>query len=377
MGFGWTHSFNHTLNFYGVEDGYVKVSWLDGTGAERFFGRAGTSVPAGSVFEASPGVYSTLKREADGSWSVTEKNGLRYSFESNAGTGSGQKARLLSIKDRNLNTLTLAYNTGCGNFLCTVTDGPGRKLAFSYTAGHISQVQAKAIGGSALATYQYSYDGSGNLIAYKSPLAVANQHAALTYDYYTAADGHNLAHAMKRTTAPQGEGMQFSYYVDGRVFRHQRHNNGTLLPEITTFRYQDFRRETVTVNERGFERRHTFDENGNAVRIVDENGMAHTYVYDANNPFNRLSETDPSGMTVQYQYDAAGNVTKIIHPSGATTEYYDFTAYNAPQRIKDALGNWTLLNYDAKGNLTDTVKLKTGIVPTAGVTPALDRKSVV
>ncbi|WP_232020411.1 DUF6531 domain-containing protein [Methylocaldum marinum] len=117
LGFGWTHSFNHKLNFYGAEGGYVRVGWVDGTGAERFFRLPGSSVPAGSVFQAAPGVYSVLKREADGSWSLTEKNGLRYGFESNAGTTAGQVARLLTIKDHNLNTLTLSYNTGCGNVL--------------------------------------------------------------------------------------------------------------------------------------------------------------------------------------------------------------------------------------------------------------------
>ncbi|MDX8126811.1 hypothetical protein QLH52_05925 [Methylomonas sp. OY6] len=105
--------------------------------------------------------------------------------------------------------------------------------------------------------------------------------------------------------------------------------------------------------------------------MVDEAGAAHTYSYDTANPFNRLSEADPASLSTQYQYDVAGNVTRITQPSGATTEYYNFTAFNAPQRIKDALGNWTLLKYDAKGNLTDTVKLKTGKVPTAGSTPAL------
>ncbi|MDX8126810.1 DUF6531 domain-containing protein [Methylomonas sp. OY6] len=211
LGFGWTHSFNHKLNFYGVESGYIKVGWLDGTGAERFFRLSGSSVPANSTFQAAPGVYSTLKREADGSWSVTEKNGLRYGFESNAGT----LAKLLTIKDRNLNTLALAYNTGCGNYLCTVTDGPGRKLAFHYTTNHIDQVQVLAIGGAVLATHQYGYDGNGNLISYKSPLAVASQHAPVAYAYYSSADGQNLNHALKTTSAPQGEGMRFSYYVDG------------------------------------------------------------------------------------------------------------------------------------------------------------------
>lgn len=369
LGFGWTHSFNHKLNFYGAEGGYVRVGWVDGAGAERFFRLPGSSVPAGSVFQAAPGVYSVLKREADGSWSLTEKNGLRYGFESNAGTTAGQVARLLTIKDRNLNTLTLSYNTGCGNVLCSVSDGPGRSLAFTYTSGRISQVTVKASDGAVLQAHQYGYDGNGHLTSYQSPLGVAGQHGAVTYDYYTAADGQNLDHALKTYTLPEGEGMRFAYYLDGRVFRHQRHKHGTLLPETTTFRYQDFRRETVTVNERGYERRHTFDANGNPVRIIDETGAAYTYAYDAANPFNRLSETDPAGLTTQYQYDSVGNVIRITPPSGAATEYADFTAYHAPQRIKDAQGNWTLLKYDAKGNLTDAVRLKTGQVPTAGVTP--------
>ncbi|MDP3391772.1 MAG: RHS repeat-associated core domain-containing protein [Methylococcaceae bacterium] len=369
LGYGWTHSFNHKLNFYGVEAGTVKIGWQDGSGSERFFKLTGTSVPVNSTFQAAPGVYVTLKREADGSWSVTEKNGLRYAFESNAGATAGQFAKLQTIKDRNLNTLTLSYNAD--QTLKDVTDGPGRKLAFTYTAGRLSQVDVKAIAGTVLATHQYGYDAGGNLISYKSPLAVTSQHNAMSYAYYSAADGQNLAHALKTTTLPQGEGMRFSYYLDGRVFRHQRHHNGTLLPETTTFRYQDFRRETVTVNERGFERRHSFDANGNPLRIVDEAGAAHTYSYDPANPFNRLSETDPAGLSVQYQYDAVGNVIKMTQPSAATSEYSDFTAFNAPQRIKDAKGNWTLLKYDAKGNRTDSLQLKTGKIPTAGVTPAL------
>lgn len=41
LGFGWTHSFNHKLNFYGVEGGTVKAGWVGGSGSERRFGIVG------------------------------------------------------------------------------------------------------------------------------------------------------------------------------------------------------------------------------------------------------------------------------------------------------------------------------------------------
>ena len=35
LGFGWTHSFNHQLRFYGVVSTLAKVAWIDGTGDSK------------------------------------------------------------------------------------------------------------------------------------------------------------------------------------------------------------------------------------------------------------------------------------------------------------------------------------------------------
>jgi uncharacterized protein RhaS with RHS repeats len=75
-------------------------------------------------------------------------------------------------------------------------------------------------------------------------------------------------------------------------------------------------------------------------------------------------------LITRYAYDAAGNVTRITHPDGNTQEFSAFTTFNQPQRIKDPRGNWTLLKYDAPGNLTDDIKLKTGVIPVVGIAPA-------
>jgi YD repeat-containing protein len=82
--------------------------------------------------------------------------------------------------------------------------------------------------------------------------------------------------------------MTFEYYTNGRVFRHTN-----TLGETATFTYNDFRRESTTVNERGRTRRFFFDPNGNPLKIVEENGGERTYTYDTANPMNRLSKRDP------------------------------------------------------------------------------------
>ena len=172
-----------------------------------------------------------------------------------------------------------------------------------------------------------TYDVAGDLISFKNPLAVtdpANQ-PPVTYQYYSAAEGANLAHAMKQYTLPRGNGMHFEYYANGRVFRHYTlHGN-----ETTTFRYNDFRRENVVVNERGLTRSHFFDEWGNPLAIVKENNATHAYTYDATNPYNRLTKQDPLGLSTQYQYDALGNVTQIAQPSSATVQLFDFSSQPA------------------------------------------------
>lgn len=368
LGFGWTHSFNHYLVFKddnadgasdsGDTDGVVSsVSWIDGSGSEKFI------KVTGSVFTPPPGFFFQTTRNADGTYSIREKNGLTYTFENVAGTitPSGQKgAKLLNIKDRNGNTLTMGYN---GANLTSVTDGLGRALTFTPDGNnHITQISDWTG-----RQWIYEYNTNGDLITYKNPLAVSSPatQPSVTYTYYTAADGQNLNHAMKKYTLPRGNGMTFEYYMNGRVFRHYN-----TLGETMTFTYNDFRRETVSVNERSFERHFFFDANGNPLKIVEENGSIRQYTYSDQpctyspcppyNPFNRLSKRDPMGYGTSYVYDITGNVVQINNPSGSVVLYSYFNSFNQPGRIKDARSNYTLYKYDAKGNLLEEIKLKSG-----------------
>ncbi len=374
LGYGWTHSFNHFIRFYGVESGVAKLGWNDGTGGERFFSTANQTsgnIAVGASFTPPTGIYATVERLAAGTYRITERSGMKYVFESvNAGaTDTGLKARLLSITDRNGNTLTLTYSASCGNNLCSVTDALGRSLTFTYSGAHIATI-ADWSG----RQWQYTVDANNDLTAFKNPLAVAGSQAPVAYQYYTAADGAKLAHAMKQYQLPRGNGMRFEYYANGRVFRHTPFGtDGSLKSEsATTFAWTEFRREARSIDALGNERIFLFDKYGNPLAITDEAGAETNYTYDATAGRTnlRLTKTDANNQTTAYAYDSLGNLTDVTLPSGRTLQYRDHTPFSQPRRAKDAAGNWTLSRFDAAGNLTDVIAVKAGVTPVADTKPA-------
>ncbi len=353
LGFGWTHSFNHYLTFYGVEDGKAKVGWTDGTGGEKFFTAipgTGGGIAVNTTLANTAGVFSSFRREADGSYTIREKNGLSYTFENVAGT-VGQKAKLLAIRDRNNNALTMGYN---GGNLTTVTDGAQRSLNFTVVNGRITE--AKDWTGR---SHTYDYDATGNLWKHRTPLAVAGTQNPVVYEYHGSTDGPRLNHALKRITLPRGNAMTYEYYQNGRLFRHYNSKG-----ETSTFTYNEFRRETIHVDERGNTRRAFFDQYGNPTMIVEGNGAEHLYTYETSDPsrvHNRASHRDPRGLFTRYQYDGGGNLTGITRPSNSTIEFSHHTPFSRPGKVKDANGVYTLYRYDDRGNLLQEIKLKKGI----------------
>lgn len=374
FGYGWTHSFNHRVKLYGVEGGIAKVSWVNGSGGESWFSTASHTsgdIARGATLTNSGGVNVQFTRVSggadDGKFRIRERNGTVYLFASATGpnvtpsASSAVVARLLSITDRNGNTLTLNYS---GSQLANVSDSLGRTvLTFTWTGSHVTQV-ADYSG----RTVRYAYtDGNNNLNQFTD---AANQ--VHGYSYYGAADGAKLAHKLKRQTLPRGNGIEFEYYSNGQVFRHTPvGTDGSLIAGgAISFHYNLFNRESWSVNERGHERHISFDSYGNPVRVVEENGAERSYTYDAANRYNRLSETDSVGRTTHWTYNAQNLIETQTLPSGTVLEYRDYDGFAQPQRVKDGNGHWTWLKYDAKGNLTDRIALRSGVAGTAGVQPA-------
>ena len=362
LGYGWTHSFNHRLVFVDEvpdneetsadSDGTTSsVVWANGTGGEKRIEVSGAlagGLTASASFTYRDGQYFTITRESNSSFTLTEKNGLIYRFESTAGDVNNI-AKLTEIESRNGNTLTLSYN---GSALDRVTDSTGRFLDFTYSNGRISRVEDWT--GRA---HEYEYDGNGNLTIYKNPLVLAGEQNPVVYDYFTAADSPTIDHAIKSITMPKGNGMDFEYYIDGRVFRHTN-----TAGETFTFQYNDFRRETVVTDSRGFTKQYFFNEHGNTERIVNEEGGIAIYEYtNASNPYLRTAVVNEARLRTEYEYNNQGTLILQRNPSGSTVEYSHFTAFQQPGKIKDANGNYRLVKYDADGNVSDEITLKAGI----------------
>lgn len=374
LGFGWTHSFNHQVKLYGVEGGLAKVSWLNGSGGEAYFSTASQTsgdITRGVTLTNSGGVNVQFTRVSggadDGKFRIRERNGLVYLFASTTGpniapsASSAVVARLLSITDRNGNTLTLNYN---GSQLASVSDSIGRSvLTFTWSGNHISQVADYS---GRVVKYAYT-DGNNNLNQVTDALNQVHG-----YSYYTTSDGTKLANKLKRHTLPRNNGIEFEYYSNGQVFRHTPVDTGGALigTGAITFHYNLFNRESWSVNERGFEHHTTFDSHGNPIAIVEENGARHSYTYDPTNPYNRLTETDSIGRQTSWTYNSQNLIETQTLPSGSVLEYRDYTAFAQPQRVKDGRSNWTWLKYDANGNLTDRIALRSGVAGTAGAQPA-------
>lgn len=374
LGYGWTHSLNHYLLFAddnpdgattaADSDGQVSsLIWVDGSGSRKAIG----SNAGATSFVTPTGFHFAVKRDGSNRFIITEPNGLKYTFENktatvpaNATADWSGRARLLAIEDRHGNHLDLAYS---GDLLASVTDGFNRSLTFTHTGTRISTITDWTG-----RQWQYGYDANGDLVSFKNPLAAAGKQPGVAYAYYSEADGQYLGHMMKEYRLPRGNGMAFEYYINGRVFRHAPIGHPD---EATTFSYNDFRRETVVTDAVGHTKRHFFDRFGNPEKVHDEEGAETLYTYDCRstdtsdcpNPYNRLSETDPTGLKIEYSYDSSGNLIKTRFPAAnSQVERLDFAAntYGQPRRIKDVRGNWTVLRYDAQGNVSDEIRLKAG-----------------
>lgn len=383
FGFGWTHSLNHFLTFRddninGAADAAdtdsitSSVTWTDGTGGEKYVavtaGASASGLATTSTFKTPDGQYFTLRKNADNTYTIVDKGGVTYTFEAVAGT-KDQRANLTSIKDRNGNALTLNYDAS--KRLSTVTDGV-RTLTFGYDG---TSTRIRDVTDPLSRKHSYAYDAAGNLNkVWKPGLNAVSDTPSVTYSYFTTTDGPNLDHAMKRYTLARGNYMDFTYYPNGRV---QSHVNAS--GESMSFSYNDFRRETVQVNERGLERRFFFDKNGMPLKVIEENMASREFVYggaDTADRFKLLEAVDARGARTKYEYDTSGNLLKTTYPSGRTEERSYYNTYGQPGKVKDARGVYSIAKFDANGNVLQALQMKKGygatIDPTAYVPASND-----
>jgi YD repeat-containing protein len=94
------------------------------------------------------------------------------------------------------------------------------------------------------------------------------------------------------------------------------------LPDRTTTKgYDDFDRETTSIDPFGKTLRYAYDPNGNRIQLTDPDGKVTLYAFDELNRVQTV--TNVSGVTL-YEYDRSSRITRTRFPNGtAARQFYD------------------------------------------------------
>lgn len=351
LGYGWTH--NYAIATLEESDGVIRVRWGDGKSETWTPNGTGGYVPA-------TGVFSTLMKNPDNSFTVRMKSMIEYRFDS--------AKKLTSIQDENSNALTLAYS---GANVSSIADASGRSVTFSYDAGgRITRVldpmdrsvsftydvdnnlvSATDLGGK---TTRYTYDKDHQLLTVTDP--IGNVFVTNTYDEQRrvvasqkdALGGQTLYSydVAKKTTQIVDPYGHVSYHLFDDMLRLIEEKDA--LGNSATYAYNERGVIQSVTDKRGYTTRYETDDRGNVLVKTDPLGNRTVATYDAQN--NPLAKTDARNNTTTFTYDAKGNLLTTTDPLGKITRYaYD--AFGQVITVTDALGNVAASEYDHRGNL--------------------------
>jgi RHS repeat-associated protein len=344
-GYGWFMSYDVKLKK--LTGGNVQI--LYPSGQDREF----TWDSVNERFQPPAGEHSTLVRNQDYSYTLTEPHGQKYDFNSDG--------RLSSIRDRNDNQLTFAYDpagrgpiygeleyvtggphqglVGYDYKLIKVFDTKGDSLAFDYdTDGHLETITDWTG-----RTWTYGYDTHGNLWTVTTPETLTT-----TYQY-------DAKHNLTTITDPEDQTYLTNHFDDEDKIEWQIYGADT-----THLVYNDATHTTTITDRKGFHQEWTFDESERLtsrkiytvpLRSGDPEYFETSYEYNTDNEVEKV--TYPKGNWTKYAYDAHGNVTAVRRGTGAQNSANDLVDtltyepnFNFIKTITNPKGHVITLTYD-------------------------------
>jgi RHS repeat-associated protein len=333
-------------------------------GARVYYQRisAGTSW-ADAVYEntTAPGAFfgSTIFWNGVG-WTLKLRNGTQYTFPESSGQTHPALEALLSITDRNGNTVTVSRDSS-GN-ITEITSPNGRWITVQHdTSNRITQLQDN-IGRTVSYTYDssgrlatltdakggvssYTYDSSNRMLTMKDP----NGNTAFTNQYDTA------GRVQQQTLADGTSTYQFAYTTD---------SNGNVTQTTITDPLGNIEQKNFQV---------FMDPGDGAGNYINYNGFITGDTRAVSTPVQEAITwtRDPNARTIQsatdalsrestYTWDSLGNLLSVTRLAGtsqpATTSYTYDPTFSQITSVTDPLGHvWsiTLDNYGNPASITD------------------------
>jgi RHS repeat-associated protein len=319
----------------------------------------------------APGSLSTLSAVAGG-YTLLRTDQVAYSFDA--------QGRLLSMKDRNGQGVTLAYD-GQGQ-LATITDAANRQTTVSYNAQNLVS-QVATVGGRSVAygytsgqltsvtdvrgkNWSYTYDGGGRLATIVDPLS----HMQVTNVYDANGRVHTQTDALNKTTTFDWDAASEIATVtdaNSKVWTHD-YDQGILAKETdpltnaTQLGHDADLNETAVTSPANEQTTMTYDPAGNLLTATAPPSLGSaqkTFVYSARNDPTQV--TDARNKATSYTYDPSGN-TKTVTQEGVLVATYTYFPDGTVQSFTDGNGKTTNYTHDANGNVasvTDALGDKT------------------
>ncbi len=343
FGYGWSTAFDESVTAYGTT--LLRLNLPDGRAV--YFARPSTSDPY--VPKQPLNFYGQIVKNGDNTYTLTLNDGRVHQFNANG--------KLLSMADRNNNTISLTYD-GNGNPV-TITDSSGRTLTLTYDS--YTKVASIADASGIIATY--THGSYGRLLSVTYP-----DGSKFTFTFTFS--GNNIwVTTVKDVLNNVLE--SHTYDSQGRALTSEIAGNGTerytlnyvsptqtdvtdALGHVTKYFYDTSKGRNVVTQVEGLcgcggsqTQTWTYDSQLNVTSTTDALNHTTSYTYDSNG--NRLTETDATG-TVTYTYNALGQVlTRTDQMGGVTTNTY--SAQGNLLTVKDALDHTTTFTYDGPGQL--------------------------
>ena len=345
---------------------------LNGSGSVTLISPDGNSInyrPGATpdVFQSPDSDFATFVRNPNGSYTHTEKNGIRMHFDADG---------LLTAQiDRNGNTIAYTYDTEA--HVASITDPVGLVTNFTYGPGG----KLALVSDPANRTSRFEYNAAGDLIKITYPDGTFE---AYEYDMRHLMTAHEDERGNRSTdrydnfgrvidgTLPDGtvravSGKTSDGLVDLELGIGSRENPVPVTrPDDVDSDYVDGRgnpsskrldphgRATMEIDEVGRVTEHVRDADSNPTQTTRPIGSVVTRAFD--DLGNVLTQREEfNGATTTYAYDPFSLVTSVTNPRDHTTTINRDPANGNPLSAVNHLGHTTTMEYDSRGLVTRMV----------------------